>query len=116
MRISRLYSYMVAILLTMGISGNGTAQVLSDAEQNCNEWWSFPTSDGSSNKLYFNNVFGQYDAYPNFAELPSTKQCIWLKDNVPVGWSYDWPEIFDKSSGTKRYSVKAFPEIIYGEK
>ena len=116
MKISKFGLYGVLVFGFISASSNSVAQVFSDAEPNCNEWWSFDTSDDSSNQEYFNNVFGQYGAYPDWASLPDTKQCIWLKDNVPVGWSYDWPEITDTSAGTQRYAVKAFPEIIYGEK
>lgn len=120
---SKFGLYAVLFFGFVSASSNGIAQVFTDIEvdrennQNCNEWWSFDTSSGdASNQQYFNNVFGQYSAYPDLDSLPADKQCIWLNDGIPVGWSYNWPEITDRSSGTQRYAVKAFPEIIYGEK
>jgi len=107
------------IVVASFISNSVVAQVLKQEDgefPNCQQWLSYNTSEDSSNQIYFNNVFGQFGAYPDLSLLPANKQCVWLKNNVPVGWSYNWPEIVEKTGDTKRYNVKAFPEIIYGEK
>ena len=127
MQFGKIGLYGILVVGIYGASGISSAQVFSDAVANCNEWWSFNTNENDpSNQEYFNNVFGQYYSYPlekpeealewpypKYTDLLPTKQCIWLKDNIPVGWSYDWPEI---EGNSRRYAVKAFPEIIYGVK
>lgn len=134
MKISKIGLYGVLVFGFMSSSGNGIAQegidtkLFGDSSADCRDWGPYGLPENSNNQIYFNNVFGQYGAYPmldpypvdlpypSWDKLPETKQCVWQKDNVSAGWTYDWPEITDKSSGTQRYAVKAFPEVIYGIK